>query len=221
MAELVFVSLYTDNSTELSDVCIGSEPDNTITKFYIEAQRQGNMQGAVSLSDYDNIKWERFNGLMTSHNVTAIGIKTFPQIGAIGFYRLKYEPKSLILAPIYTKDKRYNAPTIVIKMLAASIKITLSNPKDVTYDCYRVVLRNGYFTEEYVTYESEIEVPMPTTGGVYSIVAFGYIEERLASRESVAQFIAVDGEADVLYDTEILATDTGKAILFGDTLIIL
>ena len=221
MAELAFVKLYTDSSTELSNVCIGNEPDNTITKFFIEAQRQGNSYGAVTLSNYDNVSWERSNGLMTSHNVTAIGIKTFPQIGAIGFYRLRYEPRSLILAPIYTKDKRYDAPVVAVEMLTTSIKVTLSNPGSVTYDCYRIVVRNGYFAEEYVTYESEVEVPMPTVGGIYAVSAFGYIEERLASRESITQYISVDGQADIVYDTELLATETGEAILLGDTLLVL
>lgn len=219
MAELVFEKLYTDSSTELSHLCIGNEPDNTITKFFIEAQRQGNAAGAVDLSNYDNINWQRFNGLMTSQNVTDIGIKTFPQIGAIGFYKLKYESRSLILAPIYTKSKAYEAPGITVTDMVGSLKITLSNPRGVTYDCFRVVIRNGHFAEEYVTYESTIEVPTPTVTGIYAISAFGYIEERLASKESFIQYMTIAGEEGE--EVVLLAATEAEALLFGDTLILI
>lgn len=222
MAELVFVSLYTDTSTELSDVCIGNEPDNTITKFFIEAQRQGNTHGAVTLSNYDNVSWQRSNGLMTSQNVTDIGIKTFPQIGAIGFYRLRYEPRSLILAPIYTKFKAYEAPGVTVQDMDGTLRVTLTMPKNVTYDCFRVVVRNGYFAEEYVTYENVIDIPSPTVTGIYAISAFGYIEERLVSRESDIQYIPIAGLADDTgEDITALATERGEVIQLGDTIILI
>ena len=219
MAELVFVKLYTDSSTELSDVCIGNEPDNTITKFFIEAQRQGNAYGAVSLSNYDNVNWQRSNGLVTSQNVTDIGIKTFPQIGAIGFYRLKYEPRSLILAPIYTKSELYNAPGISVQDITGMLKVTLSNPKDVTYDCYRVVVRNGHFAEEYVTYEPTIEIPTPTVTGIYAISAFGYLNEQLASQESLIQYVTIAGTEGE--EVALLSTEEAEALQLGDTIILI
>ena len=221
MAELAFVKLYTDNSTTLSDVCIGNEPDNTITKFFVESQRQGNVYGAVNLSNYDNVNWQRSNGLMTSHNVTNIGVKTFPQIGAIGFYRLKYEPRSLILAPIYTKTKSYDAPGIAVQEVDGMLRVTLTMPKDVTYDCFRVVVRNGYFAEEYVTYENVVDVPTPTITGIYAVSAYGYIEERLASKESEILYIPISGIADdVGEDVVMLATEYGEALQIGDTVIL-
>lgn len=216
MAELVFEKLYTDSSTALSDVCIGNEPDNTITKFFIEAQHQGNIYGAVTLSNYGNINWQRSNGLMTSQNVTDIGIKTFPQIGSIGFYKLKYETRSLILAPIYTKSKKYSAPLIAIKDQGSTLLITLSNPAGVTYECYRVIVRNGYFAEEYITYDPVIEIPTPTDMGLYAISAFGYLNEQLASAESDIKYMTIEGGADA----NVLGTEAGEAILLGDTFLI-
>lgn len=222
MAELVFVKLYTNPSTELSDVCIGNEPDNTITKFFIEAQRQGNTYDDVALSNYANLNWQRANGLMTSQNVTDIGVKTFPQIGAIGFYRLKYEPRSLILAPIYTKYKAYAAPIMTIQEMPTTLRITLAMPQDVTYDCFRVVVRNGYFAEEYVTYESVLDVPKPTITGIYAVSVFGYIEERLASIESDIQYIPIEGITDDIgEDVVVLTTEKGEAIQLGNTIILI
>lgn len=220
MAELMFEKLYTSNSAERTNVCIGNEPDNTITKFFIEAQRQGNTYGAVTLSNYDNISWQHANGLMTSQNVTDIGIKTFPQIGAIGFYKLKYETRSLILAPIYTRSKTYAAPTITVQELAGMLRVTLAMPQNVTYDCFRVVVRNGYFAEEYVTYESVIDIPTPTVTGIYAISAFGYIEERLASAESVVQYIPIEGLADDLGEALVVLSNEKREVLqLGDTII--
>lgn len=219
MAELVFVKLYTDSSTSLSDVCIGNEPDNTITKFFIEAHRQGNHLGDVTLSNYDNINWQHSNGLMTSQNVSDIGIKTFPQIGAIGFYKLRYETRSLILAPIYTKSKKYAAPLMTVEDLDGMLRITLTDPEDVTYECYRVVVRAGYFAEEYVTYEPVIDIPSPTDAGIYAVSAFGYLNEQLASQESDIQYITVAGETDS--GVAVMVTERGEAILLGDTLLML
>ena len=184
MPELIFEKVLTTSNASASKVCIGNEPDNTITKFFIEAQRQGNEVDTVVLSDYDNLDFVRVDSLMSSQAVSNIGIKSFPQIGTIGFYTLKYENRSLILAPIYTISKKRNAPTLTITNNSGTLLITLSNPKDVVYDCYRIVVRNGYFTEEYISYEQQISLPAPVAPGSYTVSAFGYLNEQLASVES-------------------------------------
>lgn len=184
MPELIFEKVLTTNNAAASKVCIGNEPDNTVTKFFIEAQRQGNEVDTVVLSDYDNLNFVRVDSQMSSQAVSNIGIKSFPQIGTIGFYTLKYENRSLILAPIYTTSKKRNAPTLTITNNSGTLLITLSNPKDVVYDCYRIVVRNGYFTEEYISYERQISIPAPVAPGSYTVSAFGYLNEQLASVES-------------------------------------
>lgn len=184
MPELIFEKVHTTSNASASKVCIGNEPDNTITKFFIEAQRQGNEVDTVVLSDYDNLDFVRVDSLMSSQAVSNIGIKSFPQIGTIGFYTLMYENRSLILAPIYTTTKKRNAPTLTITNNSGTLLITLSNPKDVVYDCYRIVVRNGYFTEEYISYERQISIPAPVEPGSYVVSAFGYLNEQLASVES-------------------------------------
>ena len=219
MAELVFAKVYTNSSTGLSDICIGNEPDSTITKFFVESHRQGNHLGDVVLSNYDNVAWNRKGSLMTTQEVTAIGIKTFPQIGAIGFYRLKYEPKSLILAPVYTRSKTYEAPIIEVTKQTDSIYIKITNPSNVTYDCFRIVVRKGYFAEEYVTYETEITVPLPAESGVYAISAFGYLDERLASKESEIYYLATESPAEPAVYSAVLGAEDGKVLVLGDTAI--
>lgn len=217
MAVLTFDKVYDDITSAPECVCIGNEPDNTITKFYVEAQKQCNVADTIILSNYDRITWKAKSGLMTSQPIKRLGVKTFPQIGAIGFYELKYENRCLILAPIYTKSNLYSAPVVNMEVLEDTVKINISTSKDVTYDCFRVVVRNGYFAEEYVTYETEIIIPKPTDAGIYSVTAMGYIEERLASRESEILYFTVTGG-----DTEevaFLATSAGEVLIFGDTII--
>lgn len=216
MAELTFDKIYTYGSIGSSFMCIGNEPDNTVTRFFIEAERQRNDAGTIAMSNYDNLEWTRTSGLLTQQPITRVGIKTFPQIGAIGFYTLKYEPKSLILAPVYNRQQLYSAPSISVRESNGMLEVTIDNPDDLSYDCYRIVVRNGYFADEYVTYSPTILVPSPTAAGAYAVTAFGYLNEQLASQESEPVYITVFTDS-----VTILATENDDAIIFGDTMLLL
>ena len=215
MAELVFSKLYTDASS-LNSVCIGNEPDNTLSKFFIEANQQCNDLSSVTLSNYDQVVWERREPLMTSQDVNLLGIKTFPQIGSIGFYRLKYEPKSLVIAPIYSNDdnRKYPAPLLSVTDNGTSWHVQVRNPSDTIYDCFRIVVRSGYFAEEYITYENSLSIPAPIESGIYAVSAFGYINELCVSDESAITYVSTMDITAV-----VLADENGNAILFGDTII--
>lgn len=143
--------------------------------------RQQNEDVYTSNGVYVDLAWEYLPSLMTAQAVTKIGMKNFPQIGAIGFYTLKYENRSVILAPLLTEDERYAAPSCVITTEGSETVFTISDPSGVTFECYRVVIRDGYFAEEYITYENVLRIPLVdfTDKVVY---VMGYLEERLASQ---------------------------------------
>ena len=214
MAKLTFSKLYTSDMDDLTGLCIGNEPNNVITKFFIESQRQRNRAGAINLSNYDAIAWNPTDTLMTSQDVISIGIKTFPQIGSIGFYRLKHEPKSLIIAPVHSGQHMRNRISISAYVVGDELHIDIGGAEENLYDCYRVVVRNGYFAEEYITYERHIVIPTPTDVGTYAITVTGYVDEVRASNESYAVYlIRTDGDAELLSD------ENGNVLQFGNTLL--
>ena len=183
MAELLFDYLFNYKSTA-SKVNISTEADNTLGKFFIEEERQGNDLATVTNGNFNSVKWGDASNLLTSQNIINIGIKSFPQVGAIGFYTLKYQEKSVIIAPIFNGNKRYNAPVLAIEQKPSTFVATLVDPEGVTFECYRIVVRLDYATEEYITYSKVIELPLPSTPGTYEVHAVGYVEEIEASRES-------------------------------------
>jgi len=181
MAELTFDYNLT-LPQEYANTCIGNEPEGQIIQYGINDELQVNEKTVPSLADYSALTWDYFTSLMTIQAVSRIGIKCFPQIGAIGFFRLKYESRSVIIAPIIIDEEYYQAPTLDINQdgVAGTITFTFIPPSNVTYDCYRVVLRNGNFATEYVSYNTSLTINMPKSG-TYTISVMGYIDERLAS----------------------------------------
>ena len=69
------------------------------------------------------------------------------------------------------------APTLQMEQLDKRIKFIITNPKDVTYKCFRIILALDSFAYEYVTYDTEFICDMPEVRGVYDIHCIGYVEE--------------------------------------------
>lgn len=181
MAELQFdYDITLDQAYD--NICIGNEPNNRLLQYGIDGLRQKNEDTFVDNSNYPSLDWEYLPSLMTSQAVTKIGLKSFPQIGAIGFYTLKYEPRSVILAPLIIEEERYTAPTFELTQNTNDITFTITDPEDVSYDCWRVCIRQGYFAYEYVSYEQVFTVPKPPTG-TYTFSVEGYLNDRLASEK--------------------------------------
>ena len=165
---------------EFLNTCIGNEPNNSLVQYGLVADRQVNDRTNIENNNYTSLIWENFPSTLSSQAIKRIGIKSFPQIGAIGFFTLLYENTSFILAPIFTESTYYPAPTLEIIQNYDTLTLTVVDPDSTTYDCYRVVIRNGYFAYEYVSYEVTFTVPKPPTG-VYDFTVEGYLEDRLAS----------------------------------------
>lgn len=199
---------------------LAEEPDSNLWEYYIANDRATDRSVLISMGDYSNPEWSKTAKHMTSLEVKRIGIKHFPQIGAIGFFTLLHEERSKILAPIHTKLKKYTAPIFLIEETDNTFIFRCASPKDTTYICYRIVLRLGDFAIEYITYEDTLEVPKPETTGTYDIYCIGYIHEGEAvSEDSLHYYKDVEGtrpdwpgpmEGSDIFVTDIEVTEDNK-----------
>ena len=164
-----------------SKTCICHQPDNQVILVGIEQEFQRNETVKPALGYYANLPWAYTPAVITSQKILNLSVISYPQIGGIGFYTLKHENRSVILAPLITDEDRYIAPTMTID-ITSEITFNISDPDTVSYDCYRIVIREGYFATEYVTYEQMFTVPKPPTG-TYTFSVEGYLNERLASEK--------------------------------------
>lgn len=159
--------------------CVCHQPDNQVILVGIEQDFQRNEMVKPTLGDYTNLPWAYAPAVMTSQKILNLSVISYPQIGGIGFYTLKYENRSVILAPLITDEDRYIAPTMTID-ITSEITFNISDPDTVSYDCYRIVIREGYFATEYVTYDKQLTIPFEDLANK-EIYLMGYLEERLAS----------------------------------------
>lgn len=180
--------VLSERSTTLQEM-IGNEPDNSLYKYFLEDSNSASDQKVqIVYSNYDSLVWGEVAKHLTSQKVKRIGIKTFPQVGAIGFFTLLNEERSKILAPVHHKVTKYATPTFTVKETDTTFIFHCSSPKDVTYVCYRIILRLDKFAHEYITYEETLEVPKPATTGTYDIYCVGYIHEGEAVSEDSTHY---------------------------------
>lgn len=154
------------------------EPDNKIFQYYTLPQKHTawDKQSEIPLGQYDVLPWGAPSKHLTTRAVSKIGVKHFPQIGAIGFYKDLYTSLSTILAPIHEKHVAYEAPTLEAVLSGRSVSIKITPPDSSKYSCYRVVFRSGYFAVESVVYNLEEELDAPLVNGDYEVYAIGYNE---------------------------------------------
>lgn len=185
MAELLFekvINLTTSDTnvppTLVRNLCMVNEPDNELVQYYIDTNNLAEDKAAnIVYSNYETALWGNKGKRLTSRNVSRIGVKAFPRIGAIAFFKYMYENRSFILCPVNHHNVKFTAPTLTMIVKDGQITFTIKPPKDVTYQCYRIVLSNKYFTIEYVTYNTILSVPCPEVKGTYNIYCIGYVEE--------------------------------------------
>lgn len=176
-------NLTTDTTHNVSPFLVKTpficeEPDSILYQYFIEPEKDTVQEKRTKapLGQYDSLSWADLQNQLSINTVSRIGIKHFPHIGAIGFYKDKYTGLSMIAAPIHVKTTKYTAPVIDIVTNTSSVTITITPPEDVSYTCYKVIMRSGYFAYEYVTYETPVELPLPAVIGIYTIYAVGYNE---------------------------------------------
>ncbi|MEG1636138.1 MAG: hypothetical protein RR324_01365 [Cellulosilyticaceae bacterium] len=156
----------------VSHLCMGHEPTNELVQYYIYDAFTNDKE-----STYPILAWQKPGNRLTSREVQDIGIKSFPGIGAFGFFKYKHNGKSMVLVPINHNPTQYKAPVLAMSTTGTKVTFTIVPPADITYECYRIILRSGYFAYEYITYRSTLEIDIPDVNGTYSIVCIGYTAE--------------------------------------------
>lgn len=154
------------------------EPDNSLFQYYIkpDTNEAWDKRADVALGQYKTLSWGDLQHHLSTRAVAKIGAKQFPQIGAIGFYKDLYTSQSYILAPVHEKQETFKEPTLTATLSGKVVSIKITPPKNMTYTCYKIIMRSGYFAVEYVVYKTTTEVAAPLVNGTYSVTAIGYNE---------------------------------------------
>lgn len=144
--------------------------------------------------NYPDVIWNSPKARITRQKIDRLGVKAFPGIGAIAFYKLAYRNLSQIVAPVNYNKARQKAPTLQAEVSSDqySVTFTLSNPIDpqthedtVTYVAFRICLVLDYHQLEYITYEKTLTVTNLPISATYLCYAIGYINEgEICSYES-------------------------------------
>lgn len=127
--------------------------------------------------DYPELKWNSQKRRITTRKADRLGVKAFPGVGACAFYKIAYQVLSKVVIPVNNRQKLYPHPTQVVTVTGNTMHFVFTDPEDVTYQCYRVVLRCGEYAEEHITYEHELDCMLPQMNGEYEATVQGYISE--------------------------------------------
>lgn len=153
------------------------EPNSSIYNYFIREERALDTHSGHVLGQYDSIAFIDEERHLTTKSVDRIGIKNFPGIGGIGFYRDAYSDDSRVVAPIHIQTRQLSAPVLqAITVEDNMLHIIIAPPDDITYDCYRVVVRQDAFAFEYIVYKTDYRVDPPTVTGTYQCYCIGYDE---------------------------------------------
>lgn len=160
------------------NLCLVNEPDNELVQYYVTDNSLAEDKCTnIVLSNYSELNWKNKKRRLTLRKVSRIGLKHFPGIGAIAYFKYEYENRSMILCPVNINKTQFTSPTLKAIVSGDDLIFTIIPPEDITYKCYRIILRNGYFAYEYITYENTLTVPKPEVNGTYTMYCIGYINE--------------------------------------------
>lgn len=153
------------------------EKDSKLYNYYIRDERALDKSAQALYGIYNNVTFSDENNSLTTRAVSRIGIKNFPGIGGIGFYKDAYSDESHIVSPIHTEEKRYEAPVLeVVEIVDNMLHFVVSPPDSLKYTCYRVVVKQKFFAFEYITYKTDYYADVPTVKGEYICHCIGYDE---------------------------------------------
>lgn len=165
------------------DIPTGAQPfmsherDSVIYNYYIDNEIAMDKRTFADFGHYDNVTFDNQARHLTTRAVSKIGIKNFPGIGGIGFYKDAYSDESRIVAPIHVQVDKKEAPILIkVEELDGKLHIVISPPTNIKYTCYRVIVRQIPFAFEYITYKTDYLVDLPTVKGDYTVYCIGYDE---------------------------------------------
>lgn len=189
---------------------IHESSDGELVQYYIQPlnQTQGDKNTyaigvfdkdsrTYSYHDYPEVEWNAPGQRICGNRIERLGVKAFPAIGAIAFYKLMHRKITRIVAPVNRKDKRQKEPALeAVVNPDGTVTFTITPPEKPEYACYRIVMQNDIYIEEYVTYDLVFTAPMPHISGEYRCYAVGYGEEgQLFSKDSNVIILNLAGRA--------------------------
>ena len=196
----------------VSQLSIIHEPnDGELVQYYIKPgdQTQGDKNThaigvfdedsrTYSYHDYPGLSWGKPGQRICGNRIERLGVKAFPAIGAVAFYKLMHRKITRIVAPVNRKSKKQEAPVLAaVASPDGTVTFTVTPPEEPEYACYRIVMQNDIYVEEYVTYDLELTVPAPKVSGEYRCYAVGYGEEgQLLSRDSNLIILDLAGRSE-------------------------
>ena len=207
------LTAYADNPAPkvVSQLSIIHESsDGELVQYYIKPgnQTQGDKNTyaigvfdkdsrTYSYHDYPELVWGEPGQRICGNRIERLGVKAFPAIGAIAFYKLMHRKITRIVAPVNRKSKKQEAPTLDAQVnLDDTVTFTITPPDKPKYACYRIVMQYDIYIEEYVTYDLELTVPAPQITGEYRCYAVGYGDEgQLLSKDSNVITLSLIGKS--------------------------
>lgn len=153
---------------------------------------------SYSYAEYSEVVWNEPGQRICGNRIERLGVKAFPAVGSIAFYKLMHRKITRIVAPVNRKKAKNEAPTLEATVNAdGSVTFTITPPEKPEYSCYRIVMEYDIYSEEYVTYDLELTVPAPGISGEYKCRAIGYGDEgQMLSKDSNVITLALIGQSD-------------------------
>lgn len=184
--ELTFEEVLTFDNKELLQ--FGHEPDDLFIGYYLKDRRLENQSSDPYMGDFSNLDWQtREARRITASPVSNFGIKTFPQFGAYGFYTPLYgDGTSRVVAPINPKRGLKAEPTLELAQDETTVTVKITDSRNISYKCYRIMFRDGHFAYEFITYDKELVIDKEDLPpGTYITTLIGFIPEQgIASHET-------------------------------------
>lgn len=192
----------------------GHEPDNTLVDYYLKNHRLENISCEPPLDVYANLQWQKEKRRITSKAVTRFGIKSFPGMGAYGWYHTLHENRNIVVIPINNRKVKYTPPTFTVVKANRQLTFAITQPsdEDIQYECFRITIRNGYIATEYITYDLAVTVIAPPPG-TYEVTMFGYLDvDKISEDTEVYDMTISAAESNYPDGIEMIPTTTQEAL---------
>jgi len=210
--ELIFTEVPLRADTNIGNQ--GHEPDNTLIDYYLKNNRLENRSCEPPLDVYTDLQWQTEKRRITSKAVARFGIKSFPGMGAYGWYHTLHENRNIVVIPINDRKVKYTPPTFTVTKANRQLTFAITQPsdEDIQYECFRIVIRNGYLATEYVTYDLTVTVIAPPPG-TYEVTMFGYLDVDKISEDTEVYDLTISAAESWYPDgIEMVPTVTQEAL---------
>lgn len=177
----------------------GHEPNNDFVAYYMNDERIGNKYSVPIMGIFTDLVFVKEPRRMTPHRVKDFGIKSFPRYGSYGFYTPKYGTSSIMVIPINREFPLTDAPVVTITDTGTLVHLDIAGPE---YECYRIIVRNDDFAEEFITYDNEFDF-LPMFDGECYIAVYGHSNEITVTSNPYEEWVTlVDRRPPIIPNTQ-------------------